>query len=324
MNEAHTDVAPPLRGWAVFFRQNRVWLNVLLFALTLGSAFVVGLGWGLNYKFAEEISRNPNFAPKVGMFGDAQVVILGLVYAGVLIFILLGHELGHYLTCRRYHLDATLPFFIPAPTLVGTMGAFIRIRSPITRKRQLFDVGIAGPLTGFVLSLPALVVGLSLSRVVPALPHEGTLFFGEPLLLKIIGGLLIRNVGPGFEVIPHPVAFAGWVGAFVTSMNLFPLGQLDGGHILYAFLGPRAKVIGRAVLGVFFILGIFFWIGWLVFALLVLAIGLKHPRIWDETAPMGLRRNILGVFILLVFILTFIPDPIKGYNIFSLIRQFWP
>ena len=197
------------RGW--LFAKSRPWINALLFVLTIGSTFVVGtLG-------------------------------LALLYALVLLAILAAHEMGHYLTCRRYGIEATLPFFIPAPTLIGTMGAFIRIKSPISLKRQLFDVGAAGPLAGFVLALPALAVGLALSKIVPALPRESSIFFGDPLLLKVLAGILGKSAPAGYDLVLHPVAFAGWVGTLVTALNLFPIGQLDGGHIATALFGARAR-----------------------------------------------------------------------------------
>ncbi len=295
----------------------------MLFILTVLSTFVVGISWSASYKYAEEIGAHPEFVVTLPMLMDAEVLSLSLMYAVVLLVILLGHELGHYLTCRHYSINATLPYFIPAPTLVGTMGAFIKIKSPITRKRQLFDIGVAGPLASFVLSLPALVIGVALSKAVPSLPKEGTYYFGDPLLLKIIGAIFFKNIGPNQDVVLHPIGVAGWVGALVTAMNLFPLGQLDGGHVSYAVLGPRAKAISRVFLAVIVVMGIFFWAGWLVLALVIILLGLKHPRIWDENASLGTKRKIIGFLILAIFILSFIPDPIKGYNGLELIRQFW-
>jgi hypothetical protein len=322
MDEFPAGEQPPAAARPRFFAKDRVWLNALLFLLTVLSTFIVGLDWAANYRFAEEIGRNPSFTPNPQIFRDPVVARLGLLYALVLMTILLGHELGHYLTCRRHGLSATLPFFIPAPTLVGTMGAFIRIRSPITRKRQLFDVGIAGPLMSFSLAVPALVVGLALSKVVPSFPKDGTLYFGEPLILKILGGVFFGRVAAGYDVILHPVAVAGWVGALVTAMNLFPLGQLDGGHVAYAFFGAKAKTIGRIFLVVLAVLGIFFWAGWIIWALLILLLGIKHPRIWDEDAGLGPLRTALGIAAFVMFVLSFIPDPVKGYNIFSLLKEF--
>jgi len=236
--------------------------------------------------------------------------------------ILLGHEFGHFLTCRFYRINATLPYFIPAPGLIGTLGAFIKIKSKITRKHQLFDIGVAGPLTGFILSLPALIYGLSLSKPAPALPSKEGIMFGEPLLIKILGSLIFKDVPPNYDIFLHPIAFAGWVGILVTSFNLFPVGQLDGGHISYALLGLKSRNLSRFILILFFVMGIFFWIGWFIWALVILFLGLRHPSVADEIMPLSTGRRIIGFVVILIFILSFIPDPIKGLDLFSLLRGF--
>jgi membrane-associated protease RseP (regulator of RpoE activity) len=229
--------------------------------------------------------------------------------------------MGHYLTCRHYGIAATLPFFIPAPTLIGTLGAFIKIKSPITRRNQLFDIGVAGPLVGFVLALPALIYGLSLSKVVPAVPREDAMVFGEPLLLKFIVGIIFRGASSQSDLFLHPVAFAGWVGILVTAFNLFPVGQLDGGHVSFALLGEKSKSLARLLLGAFFVMGVFFWVGWIVWALVILLLGLKHPRVVDEGGRLSPARRYVGVLILAVFIVSFIPAPIKGYSLLELLHQ---
>jgi membrane-associated protease RseP (regulator of RpoE activity) len=301
--------------------KNRTWLNVLLFALTVISTFFVGISWSLSYKYGDAINQDFPFNFKAGFLRDPAVISLSVIYAAVLLVILLGHELGHYLTCRRYKLDATLPFFIPAPTLIGTLGAFIKIKSPITQKRQLFDVGAAGPLTGFALALPALVIGMALSKVVPALPRSEAIVFGEPLILRIITALIFKGIPAGSDILLHPVAFAGWVGVLVTSYNLFPMGQLDGGHIFFALVGRKALLLARIFLAVFVVMGVFFWVGWFVWALVILLLGLKHPRVLDEEVPLSPGRKAVGVLIVVIFVLSFIPDPIKGLNLFGLLKQ---
>ena len=306
------------RGW--LFAKSRPWINALLFVLTIGSTFVVGLSWSASYRYADFMAAHPGFEPGRAELRDPRVLGLALLYAVVLLAILAAHEMGHYLTCRRYGIEATLPFFIPAPTLIGTMGAFIRIKSPISLKRQLFDVGAAGPLAGFVLALPALAVGLALSKIVPALPRESSIFFGDPLLLKVLAGILGKSAPAGYDLVLHPVAFAGWVGTLVTALNLFPIGQLDGGHIATALFGARARTLGRLFLAAFVVMGVFLWVGWLLWAGLVLIIGTRHPRTWDGDAPIGTKRTVLAVVIALIFILSFIPDPVQGYNAFDLIK----
>lgn len=309
---------------STFLAKKRIWLNGSLFVLTIASAFVGGINWSVNYKYADQISRDPRFVPSAGILRDPQVIWLSLLYAFVLIGILLGHELSHYLTCWRYRIQATLPYFIPAPGFIGTLGAFIKIKSPVTRKRELFDIGVSGPLASFLLALPALTIGLALSKVVPVAPREDSFFLGEPLFLKIIGGLLFKNVGTGYDIVLHPVAFAGWVGLLVTALNLFPLGQLDGGHVSYAILGSKSKIAAKVFLAAYFLMAIFFWIGWLLWALLIMLLGLRHPSLLDEDSSLGTKRTIIAVLVLIVFILSFIPDPIKGYNVLDLIKQYWP
>ncbi len=298
------------------------WLNIFLFVLTIASTFFVGLSWSLGYRYGSAVEQDFPFNFRVGLFADHEIVTLSVLYSVVLLVILLGHELGHYLACRRYKIDATLPYFVPAPTLIGTLGAFIKIKSPITRKRQLFDIGAAGPLVGFALALPALVVGLALSRIGPAPQGEGALIFGEPLLFKLIGGLLFSDIPPGQVILPHPVAFAGWVGVLVTALNLFPMGQLDGGHIFFAMFGKRAMIMARLFLAAFFVMGVFFWVGWFVWALLILLLGLKHPRLADEDVPLSPGRKAVGVLLVVIFVISFIPAPIEGLNLFALLRQF--
>lgn len=306
-----------------FFAKTRIWLNVLLFVVTSISTFSVGITWSISYKYADVISQNSELSiDLVDSIKDPQIISMSMVYAVVLLSILLCHEFGHFLTCRYYRINATLPYFIPAPTLIGTMGAFIKIKSPITRKRQLFDIGAAGPLAGFVLAVPTLIYGLSLSKVVPSMPHEGSIVFGEPLLLKIIVNIIFKGISDNFDLILHPIAFAGWVGILVTALNLFPVGQLDGGHISYAIFGQRTRRFVPLILVAFIIMGIFFWVGWLVWALLISFLGLKHPRIADEKVPLSSGRKFIGFLILLIFIFSFIPDPIKGYNLFDVIKQF--
>jgi membrane-associated protease RseP (regulator of RpoE activity) len=198
------------------------------------------------------------------------------------------------------------------------MGAFIKIKSPITRKHQLFDVGVAGPLAGFVLAVPALVYGLSRSKAVPPIPAEGSIIFGEPLLFKLLSDSMFRGAPENFDLILHPVAFAGWIGALVTALNLFPIGQLDGGHVVYALFGKRSKRLARPVLVVFLLMGVFFWIGWFVWAILIGFIGLKHPRIWDEDVPISAGRRWIALLIVVIFIFSFIPDPVKGGSLIDM------
>lgn len=300
--------------------KSKTWPNALLFLLTVLSTYLVGLSWGANYLYPEQLSAEGARFNWHSLFVDRKVMLLGVLYAVVLMTILLGHELGHYLTCRRYGLSATLPYFIPAPTLVGTLGAFIKIKSPIAGKRSLFDIGMAGPLVGFALSVPAVIAGLLLAKTIPLIPHDDTIAFGEPLLMKIVGGLFMK-VPAGYDLVLHPIGFAGWVGLLVSSFNLFPVGQLDGGHIAYAILGRRSRILSVAIIPVFVMMGIFFWFGWLLWALVIMLLGLRHPIVLDEASDIGTARKIIGIVCIAVFILSFIPDPVRGYDLLSVLRQ---
>jgi membrane-associated protease RseP (regulator of RpoE activity) len=307
-------------------RFRKVWLNALLFGLTLLSTFFVGLGMSLSYVHPGAQSLDVLPGPGARAFLEPRVLLLGLLYSAVLMAILLGHELAHFLTCRRYGIAATLPFFIPAPNLIGTFGAVIKIKSPIRQKHQLFDVGVSGPLTGFLLALPALAVGLAFSKIAPVPAGDGNLSLGEPLLLKLLTALFFRHrFPPGADVVLHPVAFAGWVGLLVTALNLFPIGQLDGGHITYSLVGRKAGLISLAVLAAFVVMGVLCFAGWFLWGgiglLFILMRRLKHPPILDEDVPLSLGRRIMGVVIVLVFMLSFIPDPVKGYGLLGLLTH---
>ena len=312
--------------------KKKSWLNGVLFALTLASMFAIGVL--LSLSFVYPVSPGP-----VGLesFLEPRIVLMAGLYAAVLMIILIGHELGHYLTCRHYGIDATLPYFIPGPTLIGTFGAFIRIKSPVNLKRQWFDIGAAGPLAGFTLAAPALFVGLALSKLAPVGASEGAVILGEPLLLKLGSALFFRHVPPGSGVVLHPVAFAGWAGLLVTFINLFPLGQLDGGHVAYALFGRKKKYVSSMAICGFIMMGIFFSYSWLLWGLLgllfVLVVRLKrpgrlyrlagrlrHPQTFDEDLPLGKGRTLVGALVIIVFILSFIPDPIKGSSLLALLK----
>jgi len=299
-------------------RGQKTWLNGLLFALTILTTWFAGLFFALSF-------LSSGGAPGASLL-DPRVVGLGFLYALALMTILTGHELGHYLTCRRYGILATYPFFIPGPPFLGTFGAFIRIKSPVRFKHQIFDVGANGPLTGFALALPALVIGLAFSKVGPVPATPDTISFGEPLLFRLLSGLFFGPIPEGSSLILHPVGFAGWVGLLVTAINLVPLGQLDGGHVAYALLGRRARLLSRIMVGFLAVMGLFFHLTWLILAAVLLffefrtKMRLQHPPVLDEDAPLGTRRTILSLVILLIFILSFIPDPVKGVGLLDLLK----
>ena len=231
-----------------------------------------------------------------------------------LLSILFAHEMGHYVACRIYRVDATLPYFLPAPfvSFVGTLGAFIRIRGPIPNRKALFDIGVAGPLAGFLVCLPVLVLGTLEAAVIPdpGPNADGYIFFGDPLLVQWAYTWLRGDPGPGNTFVMGPLAEAAWFGLFVTALNLMPVGQLDGGHVSHALLGRRAIVVSRlALVGCLFLL--YLRPTWLVWCLLLLMLGRRpHPPTLDESAPVGRARIAIGLFAALVFVICFTPSPI--------------
>jgi membrane-associated protease RseP (regulator of RpoE activity) len=238
---------------------------------------------------------------------------LGAAYSASILAILGVHEMGHYLACRYYGVDASLPYFLPMPVLLtGTLGAFIRIREQIPGKRQLFDIGIAGPIAGFLVAIPILLIGIDLSEVVRIEP--GGVWLGEPILLKAAVWVVHGPLADGYTINTHPVAFAAWFGLLATAINLFPIGQLDGGHISYAVLGPRSTHV--TIAGVLALIGLSFvssaWIVWAVLTILMLlAFGPRHPRTVDEDVPLDPARLWLAGFALVMLIVCFTPVPIE-------------
>jgi membrane-associated protease RseP (regulator of RpoE activity) len=292
----------------------RIWLHVLLFALTLLTTTMAGASHYAAY--IAEFDRQPvNF----GLMSliDPAWLAHGLWYSGTLLAILGAHEMGHYLYCRKYDVDATWPFFIPMPPfmfLTGTLGAVIKIREAFPTRRVLFDIGIAGPIAGFLLLVPALFYGLTLSNIVPA-PTQGTvLSLGEPLLFRGAMHAVFGTVQDGYTVNMHPMVFAAWFGMLATSLNLLPFGQLDGGHITYSTLGRLAAPISLATVSACVVMT-FLSTSWLFMTVMMLAmlltLGPRHPRVIYEEEPLGAGRAALALFALVMLILCFTPTPIE-------------
>jgi membrane-associated protease RseP (regulator of RpoE activity) len=277
------------------------------------------MGAGLSHAFAQNrpFDFEADLNGYIAVWHNPALLLDGLPFSITLLVILLAHEFGHYITARYYDVDASLPYFLPAPTLIGTLGAFIRIRSAILSKRVLFDIGVAGPLAGFVMLLGPLASGVSLSRVVPGIGHNGDLVLGTPLLLRLFEMAVFPGVASE-DISLHPVALGAWVGLLATALNLLPIGQLDGGHILYSFLGERTKLTSRlfvfclALLGFYQLFTTSYKAGysWLLWAALLLFFGMRHPSIVDNR-PVGCMRNWLAIASLIIFILSFTPVPIR-------------
>jgi len=291
--------------------KDRVWVNVALLALTFVTTTWTGIDHWLSF--------DANFRLPAGPIDLVGAAIHGLWYSVTILAILGAHELGHYLACRHYGISATLPYFLPVPfPLTGTAGAFIRIREPITTKRALFDIGIAGPLAGFAVAVPALFLGLYLSRVVEVPPDFQGLSLGEPLLFKAASHLLWGTLPDSLSVNMHPMAFAAWFGLLATALNLIPIGQFDGGHIAYAALGRHAHRVTIASLVATVGLSIYSssWIAWTVIAIgLLVAFGWRHPSVWDEEVPLDTRRRWMALLALAIFVLCFTPAPIEPLDL---------
>ena len=246
---------------------------------------------------------------------DPALLRLGLAFSVPSLLILMCHEMGHYVACRRYRLPATLPYFLPLPLGTGTLGAFIRIRAAIRTKRELFDVGIAGPIAGFVALVPFLVAGVAWSEPVAlaTLPPEigGLLLVpGRSLALEGLTALFHGPVGDDQVLQLHPFAFAGWLGLLATSLNLIPLGQLDGGHILYAALGRTQRRLALPLWLALLAVAVFVWPGWGLWCAITLIMGLHHPPVRDELEPLDPPRRRLAWVALAIFALSFMPVPI--------------
>lgn len=301
----------------------RWWLHVLLFLLTGLTATAAGA------RFAGYEPLPMTILP-IGTFGipvvhafDPLLLVHGLVFSLPLLGILLGHELGHYLAARRHRMNVSPPYFIPAPrfNVIGTFGAFIRLRSPIINRAMLLDVGSAGPVASFVLSLPVLAIGLARStaatyplgepphRLIVMFGHQ-MIFLGDSIAFRAMA-LLFAPVGD--VLLLHPLAFAGWLGLFVTAVNLFPLSQLDGGHILFSLVRDWQPRIGIAFLALLLALGWLWW-GWWLWAALILLLGrgtIRHPSVLDPDFPVQRRRRRIGWFCMAIFVLCFVPIPFR-------------
>jgi membrane-associated protease RseP (regulator of RpoE activity) len=285
-------------------------LHIFLFGLTLLTTTIVGVVLTQCFENNRALDQDQYF----NVFGllQARPILLldGLAFSLTLMTILLAHELGHYFTCRYYGIDASLPYFLPAPSPIGTLGAFIRIRSPIYTLRALFDVGVAGPLAGFLMLLPALAIGMAMSKVIPGIAERGDMIFGVPAIQRAMEWIFFPGV-PSSDIYLHPVARAAWVGILATALNLLPIGQLDGGHILYAFAGRWHKLLSRLFVVALIPLAFYTrsW-SWLVWAALLFFFALRHPVICDE-GKLGAKRVVLGLAALAIFLLTFTVVPIR-------------
>ncbi|MBI5343669.1 MAG: site-2 protease family protein [Deltaproteobacteria bacterium] len=266
-------------------------VQVLLFVATFISTLVAG-----TFLAGGNPLRNP------------ADLVSGLMFSIPLLSILVIHEMGHYTAARRHNVAVTPPYFIPAPSFIGTFGAFIKIKSPVPHRNALLDIGAAGPIAGALIAIPILAIGLKLSAIRPTAGLTG-IPLGESLLFRAASHLMLGEIPKGYDVVLHPVAFAGWIGLLVTALNLLPAGQLDGGHIAYALFGGAYMKVSRAVPYLLLPMG-FFWGGWVVWAVMLFVLGTAHPPPVHDEIPLSRGRRAIGIFAGVLFLACFTPTPV--------------
>ncbi len=265
-------------------------LHIILFVVTFISTTIAG---------AFQSGYNP--------FKNPLLMIYGLPFSFTLMGILLVHEMGHYVVSRYYGLPVSLPYFLPAPSFIGTFGAFIKMEAPMPTRNIMIQVGAAGPLAGLAVAIPVTGIGLHFSSV-QAVSGEQGLHLGSSILFNLLVKVTIGDIPDTLDIVLHPMAFAGWIGLLVTAFNLLPAGQLDGGHVVYGLLGPSHIKISKMVFLFLIILGIFTWRGWLLWAFLLYIFGLKHPNVIDPSKPT--KANLfMGWLCMIILILVFVPNP---------------
>jgi len=320
MRAAAEELPPAVPVWQPPKQKpKRLWLALLLFAVTFLTCLAAGRQFAISFANGQAASVDEFVVSLKLLYKDPTALGSGFPFALALMSILLAHELGHYFACRHHGIRSTYPYFIPAPTLIGTFGAFILIRSPIRSRRALFDVGASGPLVGFLVAIPLLVYGVVHAHILPGLSTQhGEWIFGVPLALRFIERIAFPGADPG-TILLHPVARAAWVGLFATSLNLLPAGQLDGGHILRSLNTRLHRWIGLAVPLVLIALGLLnrSVTVWSLWAGILLALRFfRIPPVYDER-PLDSTRVVLAAVALLVMILCFMPVPLlepRGSN----------
>lgn len=295
-------------------RRRPFWPALILFLLTVISTLAVGAEFARSYaQNREPFSEDQNpFATMLVPFEHPEMLLLGVPFSFTLLAILFTHEMGHYVACKIYGIDVSYPYFIPAPTLFGTFGAFIRIRSPITTRRALFDVGLSGPVAGFLIAAPAMAFAVATSRVVPGVEITAPMIFGNAPLTSLFIEMFHPNVNPSW-VLLSPVGRAAWVGFFATALNLLPVWQLDGGHIVYSLTSRYHQRISLGVAGILLVLGALAWSGWYLWGglLLILTLRFRHPPVYDHWEPLDPSRRMWAVAALAIFLACFTLWPVR-------------
>jgi membrane-associated protease RseP (regulator of RpoE activity) len=302
-------VEPPPR-----VRRRPLWPALILFLLTVISTLAVGAEFAWSYAANREpFSENENLLTTIAApYEHPSMLLLGVPFSFTLMGILFTHEMGHYVACKIHGIDVSYPYFIPAPTLIGTFGAFIRIRSPITTRRALFDVGISGPVAGFVIAAPLMAWAVATSRVVPGADLNAPMVFGNTPLMRLFIALFHPNVDPSW-VLLSPVGRAAWVGFFATALNLLPVWQLDGGHIVFSLTSRWHRRISFGFALALLAFGAVAWSGWYLWGglLLMLSLKFRHPPVYDYWQPLDPARRAWAFAALAIFIACFTLWPVR-------------
>ncbi|HKS75563.1 MAG TPA: site-2 protease family protein [Terriglobales bacterium] len=293
-------------------RRQRLWPSLTLFLLTLASTLMVGMDFAQSY--AQSVAPFSGSTSIFSLLDSAwhhpSMFLLGVPFSFTLLLILLSHELGHFFAGRHYGIDVSYPYFIPAPTLFGTFGAVISIRSPIPTRKALFDVGIAGPVVGFLFAVPAMAWAVATAKIVPDAQAGAIIHFGSPPLIWLLDRVFHPGVDPSW-ILLGPVGWAAWVGLLATAMNLLPMWQLDGGHIVYSLTSRYHQRISLVIGLALVVLGVYSWPTWALFGIILLALSLRfgHPPLLNSWEPLGAGRQLLALVALAIFVLSFTPLP---------------
>lgn len=286
-------------------KPSRPLINLVLLLLTIITTTFVGA------QYSQTCAGFFSRAFSLDFWRDSVRLLNGLAFSLSVLAILSTHELGHYVLARKHRIAVTLPYFIPAPIGLGTLGAFIRLKAPIESRKSLFDVGIAGPLAGLAVALPVFVLGLLFSNVQAC----GRSVYGNSIFVDALSALVHGSHPRGWILVMHPLAYAGWVGFLMTGLNLLPIGQLDGGHVTYAILGRYATLIAQVAFFVMIALSVVYP-GWLVWAFLILVLGLRHPPPLNDVTPLDTPRRVLGIATMLFALLIIVPVPFRVLGLF--------
>jgi membrane-associated protease RseP (regulator of RpoE activity) len=325
---APSDFYPPRAIYVLPRPKHRYWLHLALLLTTVFATLVVGARMEFDFLHNQPaFSMSDDTLPlfHIGWILDQPSRLwLGVPFAGTLMLILLAHEMGHYLCCEYYGVYATLPFFIPAPTLFGTLGAFIRIRSPIRSRTALFDIGIAGPIAGFLVAVTVLFFAMPYSRPMTSTAAASDIQLGYPLIFRMVWGILplphLKQSHALHGIYFHPTAIAAWVGMFATALNLLPGGQLDGGHVVFSIAPRWHRWVSRLTIITLIPMALYFWAGWLIWAILLRISGMRHPMV-AEWPGISRGRQLLGASAFLILILTLTPAPFAHSSLLEVLRE---